>query len=169
MSPGERANISNGIFLCSTCASLVDKNNGADFSVAQLKAWKTEHEQWITDKYNKNSMDEPSQTFNVTSNNQMGGITAGVVNQYERSGRTLNDQMRKDLLQKLPDKTRQVSIQYSVGDPEVKNLADTIFQFLNQNGFAVEFSAVFNVLPPLGFDASQNVIAVGPRPPIYTS
>src|SRR5664279_5704365 len=32
MSEEERKAISNGIFLCSNCADLIDKNNGADFA-----------------------------------------------------------------------------------------------------------------------------------------
>ena len=40
----ERTSASNGIWLCSTCASLIDKNNGIDFPVPLLRVWKENHE-----------------------------------------------------------------------------------------------------------------------------
>lgn len=43
----ERKSIDNAIFLCSSCATIIDKNNGLDFSVAQLKRWKQDHEDWV--------------------------------------------------------------------------------------------------------------------------
>jgi hypothetical protein len=36
----ERHSAENGIWLCERCASMVDKNRGADFSVSDLKVWK---------------------------------------------------------------------------------------------------------------------------------
>ncbi len=45
--------ISNGIFLCSVCAEMIDKNNGIDFSVETLRQWKTDHEKWVRDNLNK--------------------------------------------------------------------------------------------------------------------
>lgn len=53
MSAKERAAITNGIFLCSGCADMIDKNNGADFSEDLLQQWKTEHEAWIAQNLNK--------------------------------------------------------------------------------------------------------------------
>ncbi|WP_143596427.1 hypothetical protein [Tistlia consotensis] len=43
--PKERASISNAIWLCATCASLVDKNQGVGYSVEDLNRWKTVAEQ----------------------------------------------------------------------------------------------------------------------------
>jgi hypothetical protein len=40
----ERHSIDNGIWLCSFCAALVDKNSGTDFSVESLKMWKSTSE-----------------------------------------------------------------------------------------------------------------------------
>ena len=54
-----RSSIENGIFLCVFCASLIDKNNGIDFSAATLRSWKKEHEYWIRSSLNK-SMDSLS-------------------------------------------------------------------------------------------------------------
>jgi len=49
----ERAAISNSIYLCSGCADLIDKNNGKDFPTPTLKAWKEEHEKWVSANLNK--------------------------------------------------------------------------------------------------------------------
>lgn len=49
----ERSNILNGIFLCSNCSIAIDKNNGIDFTVQRLLAWKNEHEIWIRENLNK--------------------------------------------------------------------------------------------------------------------
>ena len=43
MSSAERKSIDNGIFLCSNCADMIDKNMGADFSIKLLKEWKSTH------------------------------------------------------------------------------------------------------------------------------
>ncbi len=36
--------ISNGIWLCANCHTMIDKNDGADFPLYELQAWKAEHE-----------------------------------------------------------------------------------------------------------------------------
>lgn len=48
----QRCSIENGIFLCVTCASMIDKNNGVDFSVEQLKQWKSQHDSWARSNLN---------------------------------------------------------------------------------------------------------------------
>jgi len=53
MTPEQRKAISNGIFLCSSCAEMIDKNDGADFPIGQLRQWKAEHEKWVTLNLNK--------------------------------------------------------------------------------------------------------------------
>ena len=53
MASEDRKSISNAIFLCSSCADLIDKNNGLDFPVDKLKAWKAEHEKWVSSNLNK--------------------------------------------------------------------------------------------------------------------
>lgn len=81
MSSEERKSIDNGIFLCSNCADMIDKNNGIDFSVELLHDWKITHDSWVGSNLNKliQKQDQPAQVVNVTSNNQSGGVTAGVV------------------------------------------------------------------------------------------
>jgi hypothetical protein len=43
-SPDERSDIDNVIWLCEMCASLIDKNNGIDFSPEELREMKRRHE-----------------------------------------------------------------------------------------------------------------------------
>lgn len=49
----ERRSINNAIFLCSTCADMIDKNTGLDFTISQLREWKNEHEQWVRSNLNR--------------------------------------------------------------------------------------------------------------------
>jgi hypothetical protein len=49
----ERRSIENGLFLCSGCATMIDKNKGADFPVALLIKWKRDHETWVNSNLNK--------------------------------------------------------------------------------------------------------------------
>ena len=53
LTPAQRSSIENGIFLCSNCADMIDKNMGSDFPVELLKRWKKEHESWVRDNLNK--------------------------------------------------------------------------------------------------------------------
>jgi hypothetical protein len=53
MTSEERSAIPNGIFLCSNCADLIDKNCGIDFPVEQLREWKIQHERWVSENLNK--------------------------------------------------------------------------------------------------------------------
>jgi len=53
LTPKQRASVQNGIFLCSNCAEMVDKNQGLDFSVDLLKNWKRDHEIWVKENLNK--------------------------------------------------------------------------------------------------------------------
>lgn len=50
----ERASSENAIHLCAVCATMIDKNQGIDFSKELLKRWKTNHEEWVTKNLNKN-------------------------------------------------------------------------------------------------------------------
>lgn len=58
--PDERSSINNGLFLCSGCAGLVDKNNGAGYPVEMLHSWKKNHEEWIQGRLNKGELDSAS-------------------------------------------------------------------------------------------------------------
>lgn len=45
--PKDRMSASNGLWLCANCSDIVDKNNGTDFTVDELKMWKKKHEDMI--------------------------------------------------------------------------------------------------------------------------
>jgi hypothetical protein len=51
----ERHSAENGLWLCERCASLVDKNDGADFSVGELKTWKIASEKAALERLYRNS------------------------------------------------------------------------------------------------------------------
>jgi len=53
MKAEDRAAITNGIFLCRSCADLIDKNKGIDFTADELRSWKTDHEEWVSANLNK--------------------------------------------------------------------------------------------------------------------
>jgi hypothetical protein len=76
LTPAERQGVQNGIYLCNNCATLVDKNNGIDYSVALLKELKATHEKWVLYNLNK-SIDRGK--ISVQSSQQNGGITASQV------------------------------------------------------------------------------------------
>lgn len=43
----DRKSIKNGIWLCATCSTLIDKNVGLDYPADHLKKWKKDHESLI--------------------------------------------------------------------------------------------------------------------------
>lgn len=53
LSPEDRMSIDNAIFLCSSCADMIDKNQGIDHLSLKLREWKESHEQWVRDNLNK--------------------------------------------------------------------------------------------------------------------
>ncbi len=55
LSEEERSGANNGIFLCATCADLIDRNGGADFSKEALRGWKGGHESWTRENLNKST------------------------------------------------------------------------------------------------------------------
>ena len=48
----QRTLVSNAIFLCSNCATMIDKNSGEDYTVELLNKWKEEHEAWVRGNLN---------------------------------------------------------------------------------------------------------------------
>ena len=53
MSQEERRSIDNAIFLCSSCADMIDCNSGSDYTIIQLRKWKEEHESWVRQNLNR--------------------------------------------------------------------------------------------------------------------
>ncbi len=74
--------------------------------------------------------------FNVTSDNQSGGITAGIVNIFHKLRIELTDENKKQLIENLNDKsaTIHVSLQ-SGGGSEVAGLSQEIMSFLLESGY----------------------------------
>jgi hypothetical protein len=48
-----RKAISNAIYLCGSCADLIDKNGGVDFPESILRQWKEQHELWVRENLNR--------------------------------------------------------------------------------------------------------------------
>lgn len=48
-----RKAISNAIYLCGSCADLIDKNCGIDFPELILSKWKEQHELWVRENLNR--------------------------------------------------------------------------------------------------------------------
>jgi hypothetical protein len=53
MTPEQRSDIKNAIFLCANCADIIDDNNGADYPAETLREWKSAHETWIKGNLNQ--------------------------------------------------------------------------------------------------------------------
>ena len=47
MTAEQRMSAENGIFLCSNCADMIDKNQGIDFSIDRLRRWKIDHDEFV--------------------------------------------------------------------------------------------------------------------------
>ncbi|OFA02617.1 hypothetical protein DUGA2_34670 [Duganella sp. HH101] len=73
----ERKSISNGIFLCGNCADMIDKNQGIDFSVERLRAWKDGHEEWVAGNLNKSPAGVGGEGGSGTINGNRGVIIGG--------------------------------------------------------------------------------------------
>ena len=80
ITPEERKAISNAIFLCNNCGTMIDKNNGLEYKVKTLNKWKSDHERWVLNNLNKSATVTSSINISSSSENQSGGITANVVN-----------------------------------------------------------------------------------------
>jgi len=113
----------------------------------------------------QNPTDKSSQvTQNVTSYNQSGGITAGTVN--IGAGRAeFNDQLKADLLQKVPKGNVQLQ---TVGGNADQAIGNEVEAFLKQNGYSVQRMAIGMLAPPpdrpytLSVNGAQTVLVVAP-------
>jgi hypothetical protein len=109
--------------------------------------------------------DKPAQVAqNVTSYNQSGGITAGTVN--IGGGRAeFNDQLKADLLQKLPKGNVQLK---TIGGNADQTIGNEVEAFLRQNGYSVQRMVIGMISPPpdrpytLSVNGGQAVVIVAP-------
>ncbi|HSB92406.1 MAG TPA: hypothetical protein VLC28_04780 [Flavitalea sp.] len=74
--------------------------------------------------------------YNVTSNNQSGGITAGVVH-FSKPGRHINDKLKEQLDQEFPNTHESVRISVITGNGEALTFAEEIRQYLNTKGVSI--------------------------------
>lgn len=74
--------------------------------------------------------------FNVTSDNQQGGITAGIVNIFQKANIELADENKKQIIETLKNKanTIHVSLQ-SGGGNELAQFAEDVKSFLKEQGY----------------------------------
>ena len=155
-----RKSINNGIFLCSSCADMIDKNHGSDFPAPILYKWKMDHEIWVSENLNKRVFKNPetNQTFVVTSHNQRGGITAGVVN-IGSQPRKLDSSLHHQLKQLLTDKTKTVTITCALGDGEAYSFAKQIKEYLIGEGYSIHGvnQAIFTT-PVVGQSFNPNTL-----------
>ena len=110
--------------------------------------------------------------YNVTSNNQSGGITAGQVN-FERPPWRINDGIRAQLRSMVRKETK-VSVTSVQGDGDASMMAYDIRTFLKADGFNIDANvisseSVFIGPPVIGLqlhdkNGGQEII-VGHRPP----
>jgi hypothetical protein len=72
----QRKAIENAIFLCSTCADMIDRNQGADFPAELLRKWKQEHEDWVRANLNRRADSPVSVVSGTHEAHGQGEITA---------------------------------------------------------------------------------------------
>jgi len=172
MSPEERASASNGLFLCSSCADMIDKNNGLDFPESVIRRWKDEHEKWVTANLNKRQS-APSQltTFQVSSVGQQGGITAGaigsVVITQDTQKRRIVDERLKDWLRRVIPGGESVQIYTPMfaSDIETDQFATAIHGYLVSEGHSVALGSASSLFQDLRVKTgvSPIVLYVGPK------
>ncbi len=109
----ERSSINNGIFLCGSCSIMVDKNKGLDYSVEQLNDWKKQHENWVQENLNKKISNQAQTIINVSSENQSGGITAGIVNiQHSSNYKSPSEELKFQLSKQLESLNKSIQVKF---------------------------------------------------------
>ena len=98
--------------------------------------------------------DNKGSTFNVTSNNQQGGITAGIVNIFQKARIELSDKNKQQITETLINKNNTIHISLqSSGGSELVQFAEDIKLFLIQQGYA----NVLGVHAVMGFSPFKGV------------
>ena len=138
ISSEERRSIDNGIFLCSNCADMIDKNNGDDYPVEVIRRWKVDHDMWVRNNLNRGNLTEnKGRVINVTSHDQKGGITAGVVNLGSRE-RKVTGVLESQLIEYFPNKEEPIKIKCMLGNAESISFAEQIQEFLISQGYQID-------------------------------
>jgi hypothetical protein len=143
LSPEERSSINNAIFLCSNCADLIDKNDGLDYPSLLIKKWKEDHENWIRNNLNKQFKNSDT-LINVTSINQTGGITAGVIN-VGKPKRVFNEPQKSQLIKLIEenkDKFENINISAQMGCTECYEFGQQIQSFLESKDYTSNLGTI---------------------------
>ncbi|TRW25758.1 hypothetical protein FMM05_05925 [Flavobacterium zepuense] len=141
-----------------TIASLPKKNIDTTSSKSlKTVTGKSKNQYKVNEKKDSINNLKPSTAYSVTSNNQMGGITAGQVYINENNQRKLTIQSKEFLLSKFPDKNKSIDVNYIMGDKEGYNFAAEILSFLKSNNFpkAKINSAMFMSEPSYGVEIEE--------------
>lgn len=136
----ERSSIENGIFLCASCATAIDKNNGIDFPVDLLKTWKKLHEDWVSRNLNKsihtdvsklevyrNEIKDGSIIVNL---GQLGGQVAHSITNIGPQSRHISEASGKLLVERLSQYPPERFSILSANDPESQQLSSILEQLL---------------------------------------
>ncbi|MEK7193500.1 MAG: hypothetical protein AAB652_01795 [Patescibacteria group bacterium] len=93
----------------------------------------------------------PSETYNVTSKNQEGGITAGKIVVEGATPRHLNTEHIAELNKYLPpSREMEIQIWYLMGNAEAQQYASEIKSYLESQGWKVDpFLGSFNLFEPV--------------------
>lgn len=168
MNSEERKSISNAIFLCSNCATAVDKNNGIGFSVETLREWKSTHDQWVRSNLNKSIPTSAQPAINIVSIGQQGGVTAHTVN-IGAAKQKLTENARLQILRKLEnvDASAPVTVVTNASDTASYGIAREVREILHQKGFNSRVGQTMGSVYPPGIsfrDGPDGLkILVGPE------
>jgi hypothetical protein len=84
LSDAEIGDIKNGIFLCANCSIMIDKNNGQDYSISQLQDWKSAHEKFVFENFNKKRENQLSEVNGEISASGIGTVIGLEINKPTR-------------------------------------------------------------------------------------
>lgn len=117
----ERTSLLNGIWLCQTCAKLIDSDDGR-YTIPLLQSWKVLAE--------NSSLESERDSVHVTSINQSGGQTAHTIINHRAQKRDLSSQKMRIEAKLKNTAPLNYTIYIQAGDNEVRALADQIEEIL---------------------------------------
>ncbi|HEY6339019.1 MAG TPA: HNH endonuclease [Candidatus Sulfotelmatobacter sp.] len=136
MTDAERSAAENGIWLCASCHTLIDKNGGADFPVALLQEWKRKHEEFVRSLLLTHRSPLPV----LRRFTEEGQIAQDAVDELEQHGALFVDhniEVQSDVIASL-ERLRRELVQLSRGiryDSQlkhiIKDIADECRSFMN--------------------------------------
>ncbi|SFF43109.1 hypothetical protein SAMN03003324_03828 [Pedobacter antarcticus] len=142
ITPEQRMHQDNALFLCGSCADLIDKNNGIDFPVSRLKKWKANHMGWVTKNLNKQLSGDAGIVINVKDSQVVGTqhnyYTNDVVSQADSIDKTTflkldeiaDEEKLMGIFRSLKDYHRIWSSQEDILDAVIEYLKQTRNKFL---------------------------------------